>query len=68
MNEQIRQLIKQADLDSDMFPVDEGWEYPELQKFAELIVQKCAQVLWNMDSGELHDEYVESLKKHFGIK
>jgi hypothetical protein len=68
MNEQIRQLIKQADLDDDMFPVDEGWEYPELQKFAELIVQECAQVLWNMDSGELHNEYVESLKKHFGIK
>jgi hypothetical protein len=38
------------------------------RKFAELIVQECAQVLWNMDSGELHDEYVESLKKHFGIK
>jgi hypothetical protein len=37
-------------------------------RFAELIVQECAQVLWNMDSGELHDEYVESLKKHFGIK
>jgi hypothetical protein len=38
------------------------------RRFAELIVQECAQVLWNMDSGELHDEYVESLKKHFGIK
>ena len=38
------------------------------RKFAELIVQECAQVLWNIDSGELHDEYDESLKKHFGIK
>jgi hypothetical protein len=38
------------------------------EKFSQLIVQECAQVLWNIDSGELHDEYVESLKKHFGIK
>jgi hypothetical protein len=38
------------------------------RKFAELIVQECAQVLWNIDSGELHDEYVESLKKHFGVE
>ena len=38
------------------------------RKFAELIVQECAQVLWNIDSGELHDEYVGLLKKHFGIK
>ena len=38
------------------------------QAFAELVVQECAQVLWNIDSGELHDEYVESLKKHFGIE
>jgi hypothetical protein len=38
------------------------------KKFAELIVRECAQVLWNIDNGELHDEYVESLKKHFGIK
>jgi hypothetical protein len=54
MNERIRQLIKQADLDDDMFPVDEGWEYPELKKFAELIVQECIeqceQVATNADA------------------
>ena len=38
------------------------------EKFAQLIVQECARVLWNIDGGELHDEYVKSLKKHFGIK
>jgi hypothetical protein len=65
MNERIRELAEQT-----------GWaehiRYKptriEIEKFAELIVQECAQVLWNIDSGELHDEYVESLKKHFGIE
>lgn len=74
MNERIRELNRQAfdavwDLDND--PIGPSTHYTPNgfeQKFAELIVQECAQVLWNMDSGELHDEYVESLKKHFGIK
>ena len=63
MNERIRQLIKQADLDDDMFPVDEGWEYPELKKFAELIVQECARV------AETAEPYQSSdlIKKHFGV-
>jgi hypothetical protein len=37
-------------------------------KFAELVVQECAQVFWAIDGGELHEEYVRALKKHFGIK
>lgn len=37
-------------------------------KFAELVVQECAQVFWAIDGGELHEEYVCALKKHFGIK
>ena len=69
MNERIRQLAEQAlkhpDTDNDRLTV---FDNDELAKFAELIVQECAQVLWNIDNGELHDEYVESLKKHFGIK
>jgi hypothetical protein len=40
MNERILQLAKQAGLDDDMFPLDE-WDNPELEKFAELIVQEC---------------------------
>jgi hypothetical protein len=37
-------------------------------KFAELVVQECAQVFWAIDGGELHEEYVRALKKHFGMK
>jgi hypothetical protein len=73
MNERIRQLIKQADLDDDMFPVDEGWEYPELQKFAELIVRECAQVcLAQRDPANLNykpsEKFAEAVKQHFGVE
>jgi hypothetical protein len=68
MNPQIRQLIKTKS--TILFPGTDtvDCEITDIEKFAELIVQECSQVLWNIDNGELHDEYVESLKKHFGIK
>jgi hypothetical protein len=59
VNRCTRQAIWPGDPDAGDFDKD---------KFAELIVQECARVLWNIDNGELHDEYVKSLKKHFGIK
>ena len=59
MNERIRELALECYNPYSNF---------DHKKFAQLIVQECARVLWNIDNGELHDEYVESLKKHFGIK
>jgi hypothetical protein len=67
MNERIRQLVEQAFIITTDGKIGHVNNYM-VEKFAELIVQECAQVLWNIDSGELHDEYVESLKKHFGIE
>jgi hypothetical protein len=67
MNERIRALKEQATRKA-VWPGDPDAGELNAEKFAELIVQECAQVLWNIDSGELHHEYVESLKKHFGIK
>jgi hypothetical protein len=43
-----------------------GWL--DRQKFAELIVQDCARVYWNIDQSETHTEYVNDLKKHFGVE
>ena len=63
MNERIKELEAQC-----WEPKQYGPPWFNSQKFAELIVQECARVLWNIDNGELHDEYVKSLKKHFGIK
>jgi hypothetical protein len=72
MNEQIRQLIKQADLDDDMFPVDEGWEYPELKKFAELIVEECCnrlgkETIRHDGYGYNQHELYRRLREHFGV-
>ena len=63
MNERIKEIALQAG----------GSHYPNvggktLEKFAELIVRECAKVYWSIDDGELHDEYVKALKKHFGVE
>jgi hypothetical protein len=75
MNERIQALAEQADLcfvDLDGKLTSHFENYAnmdiEVKKFAQLIIQECAQVLWNIDDGELHNMYVESLKKHFGVK
>ena len=63
MNERIKEIALQAG----------GSHYPNvggktLEKFAELIVRECAKVYWSIDDGELHDEYVKALNKHFGVE
>jgi hypothetical protein len=76
MNERIDALVKKATirvnnpiLNTDgKIVVDDWQEGISISKFAELIVQECAQVYWSIDSGELHDEYVAALKKHFGVE
>ena len=43
MNERIKQLAEQAGYTTDMFGVGH-WDMPECKKFAELIVEECAQI------------------------
>jgi len=64
MNERILQVAKQAGLDDDMFPLEE-WDNPELEKFAELIIQECIAAHVD-DYGA--DIIGDILKKHFGVK
>lgn len=68
MNERIFELAKQADLIQwDSLP--SGARTPDhesvvkARKFAELIVQECADIALR----EEHDPY-ECIKKHFGVK
>ena len=76
MNQRYQELAQQAMirvnnpiLNTDGKIVVDDWEEGiSISKFAELIVQECAQVYWSIDSGELHDEYVAALKKHFGVE
>ena len=74
MNERIQELAEQAgmyvDLDSKPWP---KWMSAEesvaaYEKFAQLIVQKCAGIYSKIDNGNLHmgtDNYLEALHKTF---
>jgi len=78
MNERIRQLALHSKLRPalmldhwgkiDALTDSEQEELEQLEKFAELIVQECARVYWNIDDGEIHGEYVKALKEHFGVE
>ena len=72
MNERIRELIKQADIEfdvsSDHYGVDTAVVIPyDLDKFAELIVRECAK--W-MSDGNIPDGFYEAgrMLEHFGVE
>jgi len=72
MNQQlIEQLAEQANFKKDKFVVG-YWDMPECQKFVELVVKECAQVIL-----ETPVEYTETdamhrirdrVKEHFGVE
>ena len=72
MNERIREILSRCQLES----ID-GPEYPrwtDLEKFAELIVQECAQVSEDdITDGDAcctntADRIARQIKKHFGVE
>lgn len=38
-----------------------------LEAYTESVIRECAKVYWGIDNGEQHSEYVDALKKHFGL-
>ena len=63
MNEQIRELAKQAGI----FYYRKGKLQVDMEKFAELIVGEC--YLWAKENGGLGcEEDFEALKEHFGVE
>ena len=67
MNEKIKELAEQAELnDTILFNKD------KLEKFAELIVKKCAKVAWANTPDYEELEYVhlisDKIKEHFGVE
>lgn len=50
MNERIKQLVRQAGLEDPNFPLDQ-WENPELEQFAELIIEEYAQEYQRLVNG-----------------
>jgi hypothetical protein len=73
MNERIKELAEQAGMVKILEEhaseygagTFENTPYPELEKFAELIVRECAQRVdyWESRQGE----HTEDLLKHFGV-
>ena len=72
MNERIRELAKEAGLWRQHYDI--GEESPErLEKFAELIVRECIQVVGLEDSDteewfKAKADSVEKIKQHFGVE
>ena len=67
MNEQIRELAKQADLDWHKHWNDD--ESNRLEKFAELIVEQCAGIIESQDvdpSFKLRMSW--AVKEYFGVE
>lgn len=80
MNEHLKELAKQAGLQDEMFPLEE-WDNPELEKFAELIIQECINIsdslskLYDNKRSAFDIGYTmgttrvsETIKKRFGIQ
>jgi hypothetical protein len=65
MNERIKKLAEQAGYLPDMFGIGH-WDMPECQKFAELIVQKCAEVGERYADGNY--EVYNQILEHFGVE
>ena len=71
MNERIRELAEHAgittNLDTDYFEKDiNKWVDYYSEKFAELIVRECCDVLYDNEMGGYRVDHV--LKEHFGIE
>lgn len=70
MNERIEQLAEQCWVHTNepLFTAKSPhWEF-DRQKFAELIVRECVEVIKWTPSQFPNDEYVKNIKQHFGVK
>ena len=66
MNERILELAEQATRKYDRLGCEIPFAQPDLEKFAELIVRKCCDVLYDNEMGGYRVDHV--LKEHFGIE
>jgi hypothetical protein len=64
MNERIKELATEAGL----LTHNPGGTPTKLEKFAELIVRKCAEVSKNYADGSMPISIAIAIKQHFGVK
>ena len=79
MNEQIRELVRQAGLDDADFPV-ENWDNVPLEKFAELIVRDCLDIAFEVRGKPATDTHyvigydracekmIDAIKESYGVE
>jgi hypothetical protein len=67
MNERFLELAKQAVFESYKAGCIDQKEIV-LEKFAELIVRECVEVVKWTPSLHSNDEYIKNIKKHFGVE
>jgi len=78
MNERIRELAEQAGIlkeqsvQAKIVKNEDGtWtsilEYPDLEKFAELLIRQCIQAVKNV-GGYNEDYHMNAIKKYFGVE
>jgi hypothetical protein len=67
MNERIKELM----IESGIYECDDFEPHPTFEKFAELIIVKCANVVWDeaekTDNHQVNDDGYKILE-HFGIE
>ena len=73
MNERIKELAREhfCRIEYDNGNVYECYEFSEqeLEKFAELIVMECADIVADaVDHREPASTYVDKIKQHFGVE
>lgn len=67
MNERILELAKQATRKA-MWPGDPDAGELDVEKFAELIVQKATDIVYDMLDDNTGAEVVVAVKEHFGVE
>ena len=65
MNERIKKLIELSGISVRGYYDETGSTPLELQKFTELIVKECADLVDDHD--DLYVSYGDRIKKHFGV-
>jgi hypothetical protein len=77
MNERIEKLVRQAGMVKILEEhaheygngTFENTPYPELEKFAELIIRECTGLIDSMDhSSQYFPHVADTIKQHFGVE
>jgi hypothetical protein len=67
MNERIKQLLNQAGIyQPDRFDAIDGSN--QMEKFAELIVRECVDIVKWTPSMFPNDAIIKNIKEHFGVE